>query len=34
MNMKNRFNWTDKQSVDVTSLGDKVTPPIQWLKTE
>ena len=34
MNMKNRFNWTDKQSVDVTSLGDKVTPPIQWLKSE
>ena len=34
MNMKNRFNWTDKQSVDVTSLGDKVTPPIQWVKSE
>jgi hypothetical protein len=34
MNMKNRFNWTDKQSVDVTSLGDKVTPPIQWLTSE
>jgi len=34
MNMKNRFNWTDKQSVDVTSLGEKVTPPIQWLKSE
>ena len=34
MNMKNRFNWTDKQSVDVTTLGDKVTPPIQWLKSE
>lgn len=34
MNMKNRFNWTDKQSVDVTSLGDKVTPPIQWLKSK
>jgi hypothetical protein len=34
MNMKNRFNWTDKQSVDVTSLGDKVTPPIQWLSSE
>jgi len=34
MNMKNRFNWTDKQSVDVTSLGDKVTPPIQWVKSK
>jgi hypothetical protein len=34
MNMKNRFNWTDKQSVDVTTLGDKVTPPIQWLSSE
>jgi len=34
MNMKNRFNWTDKQSVDVTSLGEKVTPPIEWLKSK
>ena len=34
MNMKNRFNWTDKQSVDVTTQGDKVTPPIEWLKSK
>jgi hypothetical protein len=34
MNMKNRFNWTDKQAIDVTTLGDKVTPPIEWLKSE
>jgi len=34
MNMKNRFNWTDKQSVDVTTLGEKVTPPIEWLKSK
>jgi hypothetical protein len=34
MNMKNRFNWTDKQSVDVTSLGDKLTPPIEWIKSK
>jgi hypothetical protein len=34
MNMKNRFNWTDKQSVDVTSLGEKVTPPIEWIKSK
>jgi hypothetical protein len=34
MNMKNRFNWTDKQSVDVTSLGDKVTPPIEWISNK
>jgi hypothetical protein len=34
MNMKNRFNWTDKQSVDVTTLGEKVTPPIEWIKSK
>jgi hypothetical protein len=34
MNMKNRFNWTDKQSVDVTTLSEKVTPPIEWLKSK
>jgi hypothetical protein len=34
MNMKNRFNWTDKQSVDVRSLGDKLTPPIEWIKSK
>jgi hypothetical protein len=34
MNMKNRFNWTDKQSVDVTTQGEKVTPPIEWIKSK
>jgi hypothetical protein len=34
MNMKNRFNWTDKQSVDVTTQGEKVTPPIKWLTSK
>jgi hypothetical protein len=34
MNMKNRFNWTDKQVVDVTTLGEKVTPPIEWIKSK
>jgi hypothetical protein len=33
MNMKNRFNWTDKQAIDVTSQGDKLTPPIEWLNS-
>lgn len=31
MNMKNRFGWTDKQAVDITSQGEKMTPPIEWL---
>ena len=31
--MKNRFNWTDKQAIDVTSQGDKLTPPIEWLNS-
>lgn len=34
MNMKNRFGWMDKQALDVTSQGEKVTPPINWLPTE
>jgi hypothetical protein len=34
MNMKNRFGWMDKQGIDVTSQGEKVTPPIQWLPSE
>lgn len=28
MNMKNRFGWTDKQSVDYTSQGKAITPNI------
>ena len=28
-----RFGMT-KQTVDVTSLGEKVTPPIEWLKSK
>lgn len=34
MNMKNRFGWTDKQAVDITSQGDKMTPPIEWLPSK
>lgn len=34
MNMKNRFGWMDKQALDVTSQGEKVTPPINWLPSE
>jgi hypothetical protein len=34
MNMKNRFNWSDKQAIDVTSLGEKMTPPIEWLTSD
>jgi hypothetical protein len=34
MNMKNRFGWTDKQAVDITSQGDKMTPPIEWLTSK
>jgi hypothetical protein len=31
MNMKNRFGWTDKISNDITSKGEKITPPITWV---
>lgn len=34
MNMKNRFGWSDKQAIDVTSEGEKIAPPITWIKTE
>lgn len=34
MNMKNRFGWTDKQAVDITSQGEKMTPPIEWLPSK
>jgi hypothetical protein len=34
MNMKNRFNWSDKQAIDVTSMGEKMTPPIEWLTSD
>jgi hypothetical protein len=30
MNMRNRFGWADKQHVDHTTKGDKITAPIGW----
>jgi hypothetical protein len=34
MQMKNRFGWMDKQHTDITSQGEKITPPIQWVKPD
>jgi len=34
MNMKNRFNWTDRIANDHTSKGDKIVPPIQWIDAD
>ena len=28
MNMKNRFNWTDRQETDITTKGEAISPPI------
>jgi hypothetical protein len=28
---KNRLGQTDRQAVDVTTQGEKITPPIQWV---
>jgi hypothetical protein len=31
MNMKNRFGWSDRQSIDHTTKGEKIQAPIQWV---
>jgi len=34
INLKSNHGWTDRVSNDITSLGEKINPPIQWVDAD